>query len=618
MATSAELGYPRLVIAVSVVMGVASLLFLWALLHDSGPGSVANASRIAANIRAASARLNVKPRTVELVSEKAMRARVAIAQGDFATAHRIAAAVLAGSRQQIWRFYPFTDFAAGLVDLTDPGFGAKLDAWAAAEPEDAIRLLVGARYDYEMAWRARGHEFAKDTSAERLAAFRSGTEKAAAEVEKAIKLGGDNPYGFQLRLLILRGSGFTENFGHAFEAAIGRFPDYYPLYDVALSTLEPRWGGSVAAMYALVDRYAGHAGENSPLRLLYLALYRDLLASASVACTDYRHDSERLKGCVASEMGKLATPALEQQVEAALQLYRRTEPYQFDGALKDILFEMLRTPGGDTYSGAILEHAANATGSDTQLKEDDPGHNDYLIDEAVGYSWYLKAFPDNAMAKYREALADAEKAQFPGEAAKDLALSDIYDRMAAVSDAVHQFVDLIAYERAAIALGGVTGNEHFICYGYFSLRQYGEALGACTEAIARTGSVPAHYWRGVVRQTLGRMDEAVADYTVVADSDDGLRSLAAIAISYIYASRKDLQRSLSALDKYAYLFDAQTQRPEDLAVSYNNRCYDYMELGELKRALDDCTASLKYGSLPDAYRKQQELIKRLKAHETGL
>jgi hypothetical protein len=48
-----------------------------------------------------------------------------------------------------------------------------------------------------------------------------------------------------------------------------------------------------------------------------------------------------------------------------------------------------------------------------------------------------------------------------------------------------------------------------------------------------------------------------------------------------------------------------------MAVGYNNRCYAYMELGELQKALDDCTASLKYGAIPDAYRKQQELTRRL-------
>jgi hypothetical protein len=38
-----------------------------------------------------------------------------------------------------------------------------------------------------------------------------------------------------------------------------------------------------------------------------------------------------------------------------------------------------------------------------------------------------------------------------------------------------------------------------------------------------------------------------------------------------------------------------------------------MQLGLLKKALDDCTQSLKYGSIPDAFRKEQELMKRLGA-----
>jgi hypothetical protein len=47
-----------------------------------------------------------------------------------------------------------------------------------------------------------------------------------------------------------------------------------------------------------------------------------------------------------------------------------------------------------------------------------------------------------------------------------------------------------------------------------------------------------------------------------------------------------------------------------LATRYN-RCYAYMELVELENALKDCSASLANGSIPDAYKKQQELIKRL-------
>jgi hypothetical protein len=54
----------------------------------------------------------------------------------------------------------------------------------------------------------------------------------------------------------------------------------------------------------------------------------------------------------------------------------------------------------------------------------------------------------------------------------------------------------------------------------------------------------------------------------------------------------------------------------DLAISYNNRCFAYMKLGRLQKALEDCTTSLKYGRLPDALPKPQELVKMLKSGPT--
>jgi hypothetical protein len=79
----------------------------------------------------------------------------------------------------------------------------------------------------------------------------------------------------------------------------------------------------------------------------------------------------------------------------------------------------------------------------------------------------------------------------------------------------------------------------------------------------------------------------------------------------IYFDKKDNKTALDVLNKYNFVYDVGTQNKSDLAVNYNNRCYAYMELGDLTKALDDCTASLKYGSLPDAYRKEQELLRLL-------
>jgi hypothetical protein len=72
------------------------------------------------------------------------------------------------------------------------------------------------------------------------------------------------------------------------------------------------------------------------------------------------------------------------------------------------------------------------------------------------------------------------------------------------------------------------------------------------------------------------------------------------------------------LNQYKYLYDPNLSSKGDAAVAYNNRCYALMQLGELRDALADCTASLKFGNIPDAYRKEQELTKRLAAHQTGL
>jgi len=36
-----------------------------------------------------------------------------------------------------------------------------------------------------------------------------------------------------------------------------------------------------------------------------------------------------------------------------------------------------------------------------------------------------------------------------------------------------------------------------------------------------------------------------------------------------------------------------------------------MELGELEKALNDCTTFLKYDHIPDAFHKQQELMRRM-------
>ncbi len=115
-------------------------------------------------------------------------------------------------------------------------------------------------------------------------------------------------YAFYLRLRILHGLGASQQMAGAFQQAIGRYPGYYPLYTIMLQTLQPKWGGDVPSMYALVDRYAGSAPKDSPLKLLYVALYRDLLETAFATCDSAGNDAAKLAACVSAPRWNARSP----------------------------------------------------------------------------------------------------------------------------------------------------------------------------------------------------------------------------------------------------------------------------------------------------------------------
>ena len=615
---AAKARLPRSAPPATGAVGVAFMIGIGIVSSACGAEQDADAARLRTTINEKTAILNLKPRSADLPSVKAMRVRNLIKQGEYASAGQDVSEVLTSSHLENWRYYPFSDFMGILSDVSDPAYEMKLNGWVEQDKTNPIPWIVRAQFSYDMGWFRRGHNFATETPAGRMAAFSNYMAKGLADAEAAARL-DENPYIYYLKLRFLRGFGISQELRSVFAESISKYPNYYPMYDLMLQTLQPRWGGTPAAMADFVNQYASHASEHSPLKLLYLGLYRYLLSSGSVLCNGWRLDNDQLAKCVASYMEQNTSPDLERQVQQSLQIYDNSDQHQFSLAVKDMLFEMLRTRGGDAHAGAILELAASAMHSNTQLKDENKsGHNNYIIDEAVGESWYQKRFYDNALTKYQEALREIEFSRFPSENEKGVAISLIYDRLAHVYTSLNQYVDLIVYEQAAIKMVGPTGNEHLICYGYYQLTQDAEGVRACTDALNGASNLPALYWRGMSYQRLGQLDDALKDLRAVADSDHRFRTSAAIAMSGIYDELKDFKSSLDVLEKYTFLYDEKTQSKENIAASYNNRCYALMELGELTKALDDCTKSLRYASLPDAYRKQQEIVKRLKARETPL
>ena len=566
---------------------------------------------LAALIAERVAEFSLKPKTAVLPTDLALEAANAIKQGDYSKADRIARDVLARSRIESWRFYPFNEFMTGIVrGDDDPVLLQHLDAWLEHDPKSAIAYLIRAKYYRQVGEAARGNEAASIVPVNLMNLSKDDTARAKADVQKSIKLDPKNPWSYYEWLDSASVSGNSPQTEQAFQAGIKAFPHYYPLYKTRLSTLAPRRGGSIDDLYEFVERHAGRAPDNTPLKFLYLDLYVDLLKNGGSGCQF--QNSETRPDC----MKGIFRPELEKGMSQALDLYKVSDPTQFSMALWPLLETMSCAPcvGSPDAVGGVLQIAANVMGSDNRMM-DEPTHNSYVLDDITARVWAQMNNLGSADKKFREALSDVEHTSFPDEAQKAEALATIFGDMGEVAYNNQQFMDIIVYEDAVVAVAGsnFSATPHRKCYGYYRMKHYAETVKECTALIEGNGNyLESHYWRGKAYENTSQWDASIADLELVADSSNNYyRVGAALDMSYDYGQKADYAGQLTSMNAHPYLFDSDLQPPEDLASSYNNRCFAYMKLGQLQKALDDCTLSLTYGRIPDAFHKQQELLKLL-------
>jgi tetratricopeptide (TPR) repeat protein len=362
-------------------------------------------------------------------------------------------------------------------------------------------------------------------------------------------------------------------------------------------------------MYAFVERYGADAADGSPRQLLPLQLYRYLLASAGTTC--YQKSGDAYLSCFQDFVRQTVRPGLDDSAARALRAFGRANAFETNAAVSEILSAMISQSGADAYSGRLLQVAADSYGVDPRLVQT-PAVDNYVIDELVASSWLFKRFYDNAITKYREALDHLPATRFPTPEQKDLATAEIYENLTMIYSKYQRPADMVDAATTALALDGKASNRIYLCFGNYQVKRYDQAVEECSKITADPNSgVEAHYWRGLVYQAMNESDKAIDDFLVVANSQENRRAGAAIELSMIYFNRKDNKGALDILNRYLYLYDPAITSKDDVAVGYNNRCYAYMELGELRKALDDCNASLQYGSIPDAFKKKEELVARL-------
>ncbi|MFT4097896.1 MAG: hypothetical protein QM651_12295 [Rhodoblastus sp.] len=581
------------------------------ILLASSPGASASSgseARIAQTVTAKRAEVTPAFERGELPTEKARRVREAIKKGEYKLARDTIGEVLAASSLKSWRFDPFEDFIAAVPDVADPDFQKRLDDWNASVDADPIPPLVRAQYYADLGWFIRGDRYSNQVLPEHMQTAGRAFARGAEDIALSIKRDDSNPYAFYLSLQLSRMIGNFEERSAAFKSGQQRHPAYYKLYDAALAMLQPKWGGSVEAMREFVAEYAGKAPPDSPLKMLHVSYYRYLLITASNTCGSVERDGK--KECL-GEVLKLASSAgLEADILSGLRLYDRSDKYEFGVVVSDIVTGMLGLRDADRQSGAFLQILASTMGADTTLEPKQKEHANYIVDLAVAKSWLEKGFYENALKKAEQARNNLDTTSEFDNEKKGLALGKVYQFLTLLKAKQGDYEETVAYQRLAKLFGDNTVNGYRACFAYYSLKEYAAAVRECSNAIAdNPSSVNARFWRALSKEASGDSEGAVADLEFVAATENGFRANAAIQLSMIAFKRNDLAGALDVLQRYTYLYDTKLVERADVAVAYNNLCYAQMELKAFEKALDACTQSLRYGDLPDAYRKQQELVR---------
>jgi hypothetical protein len=143
---------------------------------------------------------------------------------------------------------------------------AKIREWRLERPETTAADLVEAILWYSWAWSARGDGYASDVAPEGMSLFRERLQEAADVLKRSRDSAGSCPLYHEAWLRVLLGLGAeAELMDAAFEAGVGRFPDYMPLYYRRTIALLPWWGGSYEEIEDFtresVERNLGKEGE---------------------------------------------------------------------------------------------------------------------------------------------------------------------------------------------------------------------------------------------------------------------------------------------------------------------------------------------------------------------
>jgi predicted Zn-dependent protease/TPR repeat protein len=158
---------------------------------------------------------------------------------------------------------PALEEAFHAFDKVSRSAEAALDEWVAKSPTSYVARVARASFCLSQGLDARGGAFIGETAAEKLQSMRFYLDRARADLERSLKLSG-KPYLSHAYLMTIERVGGGRGRGDEhYAAALKLAPQSVELRLRRMTSLEPRWGGSLAKMQELAAQTRKDLGDES-------------------------------------------------------------------------------------------------------------------------------------------------------------------------------------------------------------------------------------------------------------------------------------------------------------------------------------------------------------------
>jgi Domain of unknown function (DUF4034) len=175
--------------------------------------------------------------------------------------------------------------------------------WKKEKPQSAFVRFAELRLQYATAWNMRGSNVARDVPTEAWRMFNDALAKTEQAILTAPTELRDNPILHNLHLAVVQDMSESKMSPRAvFDEGVRRWPGYYDFYEVALTRLVPRWGGSWEDVDAFIIHWskqlAAKEGDS-----MYARLYISVI-SAGAHPDETRISWPRMKSSLEELVGR--------------------------------------------------------------------------------------------------------------------------------------------------------------------------------------------------------------------------------------------------------------------------------------------------------------------------